>query len=259
MGLFYGPFDIKRDLIDLVFGNAAIAGGRLNGIVLFHTLLHIMEHVIVHAEILPKAGLCGGCATLYDQHVFAARLGRLVMRDRLAKRGAQDLLVALGQLTAKRDAATLSQRGGEVGECGAQLVWCFVKDHRAALGAQARHLLAALGLDDRQEALEAKACGRKPRQRQCVNGGTAAGDTRNGNPLGGAQRDQILAGVRDGGRTCVGDEGTAFAPLESLDNVRASLSLVVLVVRDERLGDAEIMQQLQRVACVLGGDKVNAR
>ena len=133
-----------------------------------------------------------------------------------------------------------------------------MKKHGAVFLLQSRQLLFSLRFIGGQKSFKAETGGGKTRQGQGVNAGATAGNTGDRNAPLGAQCDQILARIGDGGRSRIGDQGAGLPVLEAFDDLRAALAAVVLVIRDHWLGDAEISEQTGGIAGIFCRNKVNA-
>ena len=132
-----------------------------------------------------------------------------------------------------------------------------MEDHGALLAPQLLQLLTALGFARGEEALEGKAARRQTRHRQGVHRRAAAGDGDDGHALLGAELHQILAGVGDGRRARIGDEGAALAAQQALDDLLTCAGTVMLMIAHHGLFDLEVVQQLQRHPLILCGDEIH--
>ena len=150
----------------------------------------------------------------------------------------------------------VAKRVEQVAQRGGELVRRFVKHHGALFAAQLLEVVAAALLVHAQEALEREAA--RGQAGECERGGHG-GRPRHGqhaDAAGGALGHEILARIGDGGHSRVGDEHAVLSRLDPLADHGAAPALVVLIIAEHRLFQAEMVQQLQRDARVLRGDEI---
>ena len=109
---------------------------------------------------------------------------------------------------------------------------------------------------DGEEALEGEASGGQTADGQGVDGGAAAGNGPDLHAVFCAQPHQILAGVRDGGGAGVRHQSAGFPGQQSIQNALPGGDVIVLVIADQRLFHAEMVQKLHGHTGVLRGDEV---
>ncbi len=133
----------------------------------------------------------------------------------------------------------------------------LIEDHRPILRRQPLQALAALLFLRREKALEGEAGRGQAGDAQGRDGSAGAGDGADRDALLGAEPDQSLAGVGDRGAACVRDQGAALPRLQTGQDLRPALGLVVLVVADQGLFDFQMIEQPDRDAGVLGGNEIH--
>ena len=134
----------------------------------------------------------------------------------------------------------------------------FVKDHGAFFVPHFFQVLPTVFVIGGQKALEGEASGIHAGHRQGGDHGAAAGDAHHLNAPGGAQSYQIGAGVGDGRRAGIGDDGAILACFDAVGNVIALGLAVMFKIADLGLADAEMAQQPGTHAGVFGGDEIHA-
>ena len=209
--------------------------------------------MLPHAHAVPKT-LRGGSALQY-QNVFAARLVGGIEGNSAVQIGAEDLLVALGQLTAERD-MTVSEHLAQIDEGRGEIVGRFVKNDRARLMAQRFQIFPSCIAARLQKALEHKAPRIHARKHQCIDERTAPGNGGNGNLRLHAQAHHIRARIGNARRARIGHQCARFAVSQTGDQGFAACALIVLMIADLRLIQAEMGQQLRGDAGILGGNEV---
>ena len=133
---------------------------------------------------------------------------------------------------------------------------CFVKDHGARLAGQLLQLIPALLFAGGKKALKGEAACGQAGDSQRVDGGAAAGDSLHGDAVFGAQTHQLLAGITDGGHPRVGDQRAGLTGQQAGEDRLSRCGTVVLVIADQRLFDAEMIQQLHRDTGILSGNEI---
>ena len=109
---------------------------------------------------------------------------------------------------------------------------------------------------DGQKSLKGETARGKAGHTQRGNGGAWARDGTDWNAIGNTKCDHILARIGNGGRARIGHQRAGFAGEQPRKNFLPGLCPVVIVVADERLVDAQVVEQLQGDACVLGTDEI---
>ena len=117
-------------------------------------------------------------------------------------------------------------------------------------------MAAAVLLVHGKEALEGEPARGLAGGRQGSHQGAWTRDGRHRHPMGGAQGDQLLPGVGDGGHPGVGHQGAALPRQQALQNGRAAGLCIVAVIGDHLLFQAQVVQQLHRHPGVLRGNKI---
>ena len=176
-----------------------------------------------------------------------------------AQGGAEHFFMELGQLPAQGNPAVRSENSGHVLQGGQKLMGRFVEHHGAGLRSQGVQVLLPAFFCRGEEALKGEAAGGQAGDAQGRDDGAGTGYGGDGNARLGAQPDQVLAGVGDGGGACVGDQGAHLSGLHPLQELLAPGRLVVLVIADQGLFDLQEVQQPQGDPGVLRGDEVGLR
>ena len=109
-----------------------------------------------------------------------------------------------------------------------------------------------------QKADEQEPLAVEPRKHQRRQRSIGPGDHRIGQLLFPAQPHQFRARIRDAGHSRIRDIGNIFARAQLFDQAAARLALVELVHGNERLKDAEVIEQRQGMPRILTGDFVHA-
>ena len=182
----------------------------------------------------------------------------LCPREQLLQRAAVDGLVRLGELARHHRRAPGAELRRHIGERLHDAVRRFEEHQRARLRREGSQRRTPLALARGQEALEAEALGRQPRDRE------RAGDRRRpGNRVhleararGALHQLQSRIGQERGAR--IADQRDGFTGREPGEELRGALRLVVLVQRHQGLGDADGAEEHTRVTRVLGGNHVGA-
>ena len=165
----------------------------------------------------------------------------------------------LGKLPAEADAPLRPEGVGKILECVLKLVRRFIENHSAPFGFQGVQMLPTAFFVRGQKALEAEAPGRQAGDAQRRDRRTGAGNGADAHARLCAERDQILAGIGDGGGTGVGHKRTALAGKQSLDDARAAFIFVVLIIADKRLFQLQMVEKLQGNPRVLRSDEIRLR
>ncbi len=131
-----------------------------------------------------------------------------------------------------------------------------------AVGAELLEGGAARAFFGGEEAVEAEGAGLVGCAGEAAGGegrddGVGSGDGIDGDAGVDGGRGNEPAGVGDAGRACVADDGDPGAGFEVGDQFGGAAGLVVHVVAEGRCGDAEVVQQLLGLACVLAGDAID--
>ena len=116
---------------------------------------------------------------------------------------------------------------------------------------------APAGALRRQETGEQEAVARQARQDQRRQGGGGAGQRHHREALVDGVAHQLVAGVRHQGRAGIADQRHHLAPSQPCQNPGPHFGSIVVVIGDERLGDAVDRQQLGGDAGILGGDAMS--
>ena len=97
---------------------------------------------------------------------------------------------------------------------------------------------------------------RKARADEGIEHGGGTGEDLIGDGFLDTALDETVAGIRNAGHSCIGDDGDVFAVAHALEELGNAADLVVLVERDERFLDAVVLEQWRGMAGVLAGDAV---
>ena len=162
----------------------------------------------------------------------------------------------LAQLPAEADGTFRAEYLHHVLQGIHQLVGRFVKNHGALFCPQGRKMLPAAFFAHGEEALKAKPAGGLPGNAQCGDGGTGTGNGADGDACGGTFLHQILTGVRDGGASCIGNQGAGLTGQNPLHNAASLEGFVMLVIAYKGLFDFQVVEQLQGYPGVLCGDEI---
>ena len=108
----------------------------------------------------------------------------------------------------------------------------------------------------RQEAFEEEAVGRQARGDERGEHGGGAGDRGDGQAFLDRRLHEPVAGIRHERRARVRDQGQGLPFLNPVDHAFAHRIVGMLVIGDERRGDAVMGEQRLRHPCVLGQDRI---
>ncbi len=117
-------------------------------------------------------------------------------------------------------------------------------------------MFAALPRFVREKADEVKFIGRQAARGQRGDQSARARHRLDAKAGGESGFDHALARIADAWRACIGDERDFFAPREALQDFFASFGFVELEVTQQRLGDAEMFEQLAGMTGVFCRDDV---
>ena len=163
----------------------------------------------------------------------------------------------LGQLLGDRRLAR-TEHVGHVGEALGEAWARLEEEQRRRSGFQLFEPRTAWARFRRQEAREQERVGRQSDAGQGGERGRRTGNARDHDPFIERLAHQLVAGIGDQRRAGVGDQRHRLPGAEPRDQPRALPLGVVLVIRRELAAQAEMRQQLLRVARVLGGDQIGA-
>ena len=173
----------------------------------------------------------------------------------LGERGADGLLVDLAQLPAQ-GGGPVTEDVQQIRQGGVQLVGRLVENHGALLPGQGLEALPPLPPAGGEEALEGEASGGQAREGQGADQGAAPGNSDDVHPVLGAQAHQLLPRVADGGHPRVGYQSAALPGQQPAQHRLAGGGAVVLMVADQTLFQAKMVEKLQGDPGVLGGDEI---
>ena len=179
----------------------------------------------------------------------------LRLLDEGGKLSPQELLVQLGKFPGHHDLA-IAQRLQHVAKGRQHPFRRFVKDEKRPLAGERQQPLPSFSLTIRQKSRESEVVGGKPRGRERGDGGAGSRYRHYGDPCGHGVAHQLKAGIGDAGSPGVGDERHAKPLLQPFQDVIPFEVLVVVEVRGERPGDAEMGQQLPGMAGVFRRDQI---
>ena len=172
-------------------------------------------------------------------------------------RAAKAHLVQLGHVVHQADAAAgpgVDQKVHEAHDAPRRLI--ERKGRRGAVPPHGVQQAEAVGILAREKAEKGKAGEIKAGDGESVDSGTAARNPDHADALADGGADQLVARVGDAGRTGIGDDGDGFARLQ-LGNEPGGLPVLVeLMVRNQAVSDAQLVEQHHGAPGVLGRDQI---
>ena len=100
---------VDKLLVKLGFWNTAILGSLFNGVHSAHAKLFVIRDVLLGGEVCKLVDFCGRGSALDNENVFSSGLVLGLIFHRRFKSRSENVLVQLGKLSAKRDAAVLAK------------------------------------------------------------------------------------------------------------------------------------------------------
>nr|WP_290615700.1 hypothetical protein [Immundisolibacter sp.] len=164
----------------------------------------------------------------------------------------------LGQFLGQRQRA-IAEHGSHVIQQVQQAMRRFIKDERARLLHQRRQRRPPGRRARRQKTFEGEARRRQAAGTERRHGGAGSGQRHHTDARRMRRRHQTLAGVADGRRAGIADQGDILALAQALDQAAGLRRLVVFMQRQQRRADAVMIQQRPAVAGVFGGDHGHRR
>ena len=164
----------------------------------------------------------------------------------------------LRELAAEGDRPIRAEGRAQILERAQELMRRLIEDHGALLGFQALEVLGAVPARDGEKALKAEPLCGKTGDGERRDDGAAAGDGDDLHAVLGAEAHEILPGVGDGGHAGVRDEGAALPREQPLENLRAALEFIVLIIAHGGLFNLKVIEELGRDAGVLRCDKIRS-
>jgi hypothetical protein len=139
------------------------------------------------------------------------------------------------------------------------LISMFYEFHTEVFFAVWMWIIAAALFVDGKKALEGEPSGGQTGNGQRIDGGAAAGDGENRDTVLGAQANQILTGIGDGGGACVSDQRTVLAGEKPVEDALTGADVVMLVVADQLFFQSAVVQEFDGYTGILSGDEIHRR
>src|SRR5579884_41261 len=190
-----------------------------------------------------------------DEDVLAFEVGAVEAGQKRRERAALDGLELLGQVVGESGIPVAVDFEG-IAQAGFQAVWAFIEDERVRrVFVDLQEAAARAGLA-RWKAAEGEAVDRQAGEHQRHDERGRAGNEGDGEAGGDGAAHERKARVGDTRRARVGDHGDRLALLQHTYDTPPGLRLVVLVERNLRLLDVEMLEEQAGLAGVLAGDHI---
>ena len=224
---------------------------------------------------------CGGCGFL-DAHlceragekrIYIASLRSLFLRrendnhdltlgrripiggGKRRKRPFPESFMQFGQLACD-NSLSIAKGVRHRGKHGAQSRRGLIEDQRRINTSKLFERLCPRALFCRKKPRKEKPVAGRPRRRQGRKGGAGAGHGIYRNPFIARGADQLVTGIGDQRRSCIGDEADDSAVLQLFNNLRPDLRRVVVVIGRARRLDAISRTELRRLARILAQNEI---
>ena len=192
-----------------------------------------------------------------DKHVFSPWLVRFIIMKRFSQGSGEYGLKFLRQLPAQGD-PPISQRLMQAVKRPDQVMGRLIKDDRTGLLLQLlQHGPELFFIIKGKKAFKTESPGRKPGQGQRRNAGGRSGKRGYRDPGLLAHSDQHLAGIRNGGRSRVRDQGDILSLLQKADELLSFFHPVIFMIAGHRRMYVKMIQKPDTVSGILRRDQIH--